>query len=112
MASEGFYTAHIFMAFSCVNFPCSYYPTVHIFIPVTDSTVNSLPNIEGAYKISSSKYLANDVRLEWCVCVCVCVCVWGYKRKLKTNSNKGSVGYLSILPQVCQTKISIFVVFM
>ena len=40
------------------------------------------------------------------VCVCVCVCL-GVIRKQK----KSTVGYLSVLSQVCQTKISIFIIF-
>ena len=39
------------------------------------------------------------------VCVCVCVCL-GVIRK-----QNGSVEYLSVLSQVCQTKISIFIIF-
>ena len=49
--------------------------------------------------------------LLWGRCVCVCV-FGGYKEiKKKQNKNKGSVGYLSVLSQVCQTKISIFIIF-
>ena len=44
-------------------------------------------------------------------CVCVCVCLGVIRKQKKQNKNKGSVGYLSILPQVCQTKISIFIIF-
>ena len=38
-----------------------------------------------------------------CVCVCVHVCVWGIRGN-KNTKYKGSVGYSSVLPQVCQTK--------
>ena len=39
--------------------------------------------------------------------VCVCVCLGGIKRgNKKENKSKGSVGYFSVLSQVCQTKTS------
>ena len=47
------------------------------------------------------------------LCVCLCVCVFrSYKEtKKKQNKNKGSVGYMSVLSQVCQTEIYIFSIF-
>ena len=42
----------------------------------------------------------------------VCVCVWGgggYKKTKKQNKNKGPVGYSSVLPQVLDLKISVFI---
>ena len=46
--------------------------------------------------------------------MCVCVCVGGGgggggERKQKQNKSKGSVGYMSVLSRVCQTKTSNFV---
>ena len=48
-------------------------------------------------------------RLGASVEVHVCVCLGGKKRKQKQNKSKGSVGYSSVLSQVCQTKTSNFV---
>ena len=40
-------------------------------------------------------------------CYCsVCVCVWGIRGNKNENKSKGSVGYLFVLSQVCQTKTS------
>ena len=38
------------------------------------------------------------------MCVCVCVCVRDKEEIKMQNKNKGPVGYLSVLPQACQTK--------
>ena len=50
---------------------------------------------------------------EVCVCICMCVCVClGIGGNQKENKNKGSVGWSSVLPQVCQIKIvHVFICF-
>ena len=50
-----------------------------------------------------------EEKIMRCVCVCVCVCLGVIRKQKKTNKNKGPVGYLSVLPQVCQTKISFLI---
>ena len=65
---------------------------------VTSSSPHHLTELQTALN-SAQDENRRKYDLELPVVVCVCVCL-GYMRK------KGSVGYLSILPQVCQTKMS------